>query len=345
MSSKSLLLLAVFVPLGLNSILLSEIPAKPQYGSWGFDLAGADRSVKPGDDFFRFANGKWINATQIPPDKPSYSLRLAMSDLIEKRLHEMMETSAMMTKPESPPSLSTKVGLYYRSFMDEAAVQKVGAQAIAAELGDIKKAKTREDLARLMGRTTVDFEESLFNFVIEVDLKDPNHYAFYLTQAGLGLPDRDYYLKADFATQKAAYEKYVATLLRLVNWPEPDARAKDILNFETSVAEASWTKAQQRDRLAIYNPMSLDELEKHAPGFPWRQFLTEAKMEKLGRVIVAEKSAFPKLSQIYSDAPMETIAAWSAFHLADNAAPYLSKPFTDAYFELQAKTLSGQKEQ
>lgn len=335
---------AVLILLGAFN-LPAETPAKPQYGSWGLDLAGADHSVKPGDDFFRFANGKWIDATQIPPDKPGYSLRLAMTDLIEKRLHDMMERFAKITEPDSPLTLSTKVGLYYRSFMDEAAVEKIGTHAIEPELGDIKNAKTREDLARLMGRTTVDFEGSLFNFGIDVDLKDPNHYAFYLTQGGLGLPDRDYYLKADFSAQKAAYEKYVAMLLRLVNWPEPEARAKDVLNFETKVAEASWPRAQQRDPLAIYNPMSVEELEKHAPGFPWRLFLAEAKMEKLERVIVAEKSAFPKFTQIYSTTPMETIAAWAAFHLADNAAPYLSKPFTDAHFELHAKTLSGQKEQ
>ena len=159
------------------------------------------------------------------------------------------------------------------------------------------------------------------------------------------MPDRDYYLKPDFATQKTAYQTYVATLLKLVNWPEPDARAKDIVDLETKIAEASWTKAQQRDLSAIYNPMSIDELQKFAPGFPWKTFLAAMKMEKVSRVIVAEKSAFPKLAEIFAKAPIDTIRAWHAFHIADNAAPYLSKPFTDAYFILHNKTLSGQKEE
>lgn len=317
-------------------------PAKPQYGAWGFDSAGADPATKPGENFFRYANGTWIDKTQIPPDKPAYSLRLAMTDLTEQRLHEIMEAS----KNEAEPStLEGKVGAFYRSFMDEARVEDLGAKAIASELDDVKKAKSREELAALMGRTSIDFEHSLFTYVIDIDLKDPSKYAFYLTQAGLGLPDRDYYLKPDFAKQKLAYQHYVATLLLLVNWPEPEARARDIIDFETQIAEASWTKAQQRDFVAIYNPMTVEELEKFAPGFAWKGFLTNAKMEKLARVIIAEKSAFPKLADIYAKAPLETIRAWHAFHVVDNAAPYLSKAFTDAYFEMRNKTLSGQKEQ
>jgi len=307
---------------------------KPQYGNWGFDSSGADTSTKPGDDFFRYANGTWIDKTQIPPDKPAYSLRIAMTDRTEQRLHDMME--ALSAKPnDNPVSLEEKVGAFYHSFMDEARVEQLSAKAIEPELNELKNAKTRDDFAALMGRTTTDFESSLFNVVIDVDLKDPKHYAFYFTQAGLGLPDRDYYLKPDFAAQKTAYQNYVGTILRLLNWPEADARAKDVVDFETKIADASWTKAQQRDLIAIYNPMSIQELRKLAPGFPWEKFLAQAKRAKLSRVIVAEKSAFPKIVDAYAKTPIETIRAWQSFHLADNAAPYLSKPFTDAYFELQ----------
>src|SRR5436305_6916716 len=229
--------------------------------------------------------------------------------------------------------------------MDETRVEQLGAKAIDLELNDLKNAKTRDDFAALMGRTTADFEFSLFNPGIDVDLKDPNKYAFYLTQAGIGLPDRDYYLKPDFAAQKTAYQNYVTIILKLLNWPEPDKTAKDIIDFEVKIAEVSWTKTQQRDLNAIYNPMSVQELKKFVPGFAWEKFLAEVKMPKLTTVIVAEKSAFPKIVDVYSKTPTETIRAWQAFHVADNAAPYLSKPFTDAYFELHNKTLSGQKEQ
>src|SRR5436190_4155600 len=326
-------------------------PAKLRYGTWGFDLSGADTSTKPGDNFFRYANGTWIDRTSIPLDKPAYSLRLAMTDLIEQRLKDMLETAGTQAADKSEPdgrnlsTLTEKAGAFYRSFMDETRVEQLGAKAIGPELNDLKNAKTRDDFTALMGRSMVDFEFSLFNPVIDVDLKDPSKYAFYITQAGIGLPDRDYYLKPDFAAQKIAYQNYVATILRLLNWPDADKNAKEIVEFETKIADASWTKAQQRDLSAIYNPMSIEELKKFAPGFAWEKFLAKAKMPNLTHVIVAEKSAFPKIVEAYTKAPIEVIRVWQAFHLADNAAPYLSKEFTDAYFELHAKTLAGQKEQ
>src|SRR6476661_7446181 len=109
--------------------LPAQTPAKPQYGAWGFDLAGADTKTRPGEDFFRYANGIWIDKTQIPPDKPAYSLRLAMTDLTEQRLHEMMESLGAKSN-ENPSTLEEKVGAFYRSFMDEARVEQPGAKAI-----------------------------------------------------------------------------------------------------------------------------------------------------------------------------------------------------------------------
>jgi len=339
---RQFLLLALgFTPLAFSA---DTPPTKLKYGGWGFDVSGMDTKTKAGDDFFRYANGTWIDKTLIPPDKPGYSVRLIMTDLTEQRLKDILEAGGAK-QTDNPATLEEKAGAFYHSFMDEGRVEELGTKAIEPELNDLKNGKTRDDFAALMGRTTTDFEFSLFNPVIDIDLKDPNKYAFYLTQAGIGLPDRDYYLKPDFTAQKTAYQNYVATALKLLNWPEPDKNAKDIVDFETKIAEASWTKAQQRDLNAIYNPMSIEELKKLAPGFAWEKFLSEAKMAKLNRVVVAEKSAFPKIADIYAKAPIDTICAWHAFHLADNAAPYLSKPFTDAYFELHNKTLSGQKEQ
>src|SRR5215831_6000499 len=256
---RSLLCFLLLAPICYSVILVhaeESPPMRLKCGAWGFDLAGRDRATKPGDDFFRYANGTWLDKTQIPPDKPAYSLRLAMTDLTEERLHEMMES--LGAKPnDNPSTLEEKVGAFYRSFMDEARVEQLGAKPIESDLNALKNAKTRDEFTALMGRSTTDFEFSLFNPMIDVDLKDPHRYAFYLTQAGIGLPDRDYYLKSDFAAQKTAYQNYVATVLKLLNWPDPEKNAKDIVDFETKIADASWTKAQQRDFNAIYNPMSV----------------------------------------------------------------------------------------
>jgi len=327
-----------------TAAIAADTVKRPQYGDWGFDLGGIDKLAKPGDDFFRHANGMWLDKMQIPADKPGVSLRLAMTDAVDARLHEMMEAASAKTSHE-PGDLEGKMGAFYRAFMDEANVDALGAKPLAGDLAAIRKAASRDDLAALMGRSVGDFEGTLFNFGIDVDLKDPKHYALYIGQAGLGLPDRDYYLKDDFAAQKKAYQNYAAQLLKLGDWPDAEAAAKHVVDFETEIADASWTKVQQRDPLAVYNPMAVAELQKFAPGFAWDKFLSQAQAGSIKRVIVAEKSAFPKLTAIYAAAPLDTLQAWHAVHLLDNAAPYLAKPFAEAYFELHGKTLQGQKEQ
>jgi putative endopeptidase len=347
MSLSKLELVCVGASLLLGSwgkTLAADTAAKPLYGAWGFDADGADFTTKPGDNFFRYANGTWLDKTSIPPDKPAYSLRLAITDLTEKRLREILEGAGTSQSIE-PETLEGKAGAFYHAFMEESLVNQLGAKPIATQLAKIKAARSRSALAGLMGRTVSDFDASLFGVGIDVDLKDPDHYAFYITQGGLGLPDRDYYLKSEFAAAKKAYQKYAATLFELIAWPQPEKAAREIVEFETKIAQTSWTKTQQRDLEAIYNPMSVAELETLAPGFAWKTFLTNANMPRLSRVIVAEKSAFPGLAKIYAKTPVWTIQAWQAFHVADNAAPYLSKPFTDAYFELHNQTLSGQKQQ
>jgi putative endopeptidase len=335
---------ACAVALAISTFAASAQQAKPQYGEWGYDVAGADKTTKPGDDFFRYANGSWIDKTEIPADKPGYSLRLAMTDLTEQRLHEMMEAAAAKVEHE-PKALDAKVGAFYKSFMDEARIEKLGASAIAAQLDAVRKAKNRDELAALMGRTNADFEGALFNLGTDVDLKDPKKYAVYIFQGGLGLPDRDYYLKPDFAKQKRAYESYAAKLLGLSGWKNPEAAAKAVVAFETKIAEASWTKTEQRDLNKVYNPMTIPELAKFAPGFAWAGYLKESKLGDLQRIIVAENSAFPKLAAIYAQTPVDALKAWQAFHIADNAAYYLSQPFADAYFEMHNKMLSGQQAQ
>ncbi|HEX8899299.1 MAG TPA: M13 family metallopeptidase, partial [Chthoniobacterales bacterium] len=318
--------------------------AKPQYGVWGFDTQGADLKTKPGDDFFRYANGAWLDRVQIPADKPGYSLRLAMSDLTEQRLHDLMEEMARKAEAK-PATIEGKVGAFYKSFMDERAIEKRAASSLKESLAEIQSAKTREALAAMMGRQNEDFHGGIFGVGIDVDIKDPKHYTVYLGQAGLGLPDRDYYLKPDFAAKKDKYKAYAAQLLKLLEWPDPEKRAAEVIDFESKIADASWTKTQQRDPIATYNAMSIAELETLAPKFAWKQFLAEAGLPKVERVVVAEKSAFPKIAEIFDKTPLETLQAWQAFNLADHAAPYLSKAFADALFEMRNKTLSGQAEQ
>ncbi len=317
---------------------------KPQYGAWGFDTAGADLKAKAGEDFFRYANGTWLDRTQIPADKPGYSLRLIMTDTVEARLRDLMEKAAAEAGSQAS-GLSGKIGAFYRAFMNEKRIDALGARPIAPELDAVRAARTRSALAGLMGKAIIDFEPAIFNVSTDIDLKDTKRYAVYISQGGLGLPDRDYYLKPEFAAAKAAYQAYVAKLLKLTAWPDAEARAKDVIDFEAKIAAASWTKTQDRDIAAIYNPMSIAELQALTPGFDWKPYLASSRLSDRVRVIVAERTAFPKIASIFATAPLDAIRAWLAFHIADNAAPYLSKDFVNAHFELHEKALAGQKAQ
>jgi len=318
--------------------------AKPKYGDSGFDKAGASFSSNAGDDFFRYANGTWLDETDIPDDKPGYSLRIIMTDTAEQRILEILK-SAAADDTSNPVTNEQRIGAFYKSFMDEDRIEALGAQPLQPLLDAVKAAKDKSALAALMGHNNSDVNGTIFGYYSDVDLKNPKIYALYIGQAGLGLPDRDYYLKPEFVTQKRQYQTYAATMLRLIGWSEPDARAAEIVAFETRIAASSWTRVQQRDPIATYNPMKVSELAKLAPGFDWRALLKAAGFPKLDRVVIAEKTALPKIAAIFAETPIETLKAWQAFTITDNAAPYLSTAFADAAFDMRARTLSGQKEQ
>jgi putative endopeptidase len=228
--------------------------------------------------------------------------------------------------------------------MDQATVDGLGARPLAADLAAIRAAATPGEIARLMGRAHRGFGGSFFAGDVGVDAKDPAHYGLYLGQAGLGLPDRDYYLKDAFAPQKAAYEVYVAQMLRLGGWADPDAGAKAIVALETEIAQASWSRAERRDRDKTYNPVPAAQLADFAPGFDWKAFLDGAGLGRVDRVIVQEKTAIPQIAAIFARTPIATLQAWAAFNLIDQAAPFLSDPFVQAQFAFRQKTLQGQPE-
>ncbi len=195
-----------------------------------------------------------------------------------------------------------------------------------------------------MGRSKSGFGASFFSLAVNEDQKDPTQNTLYASQSGLGLPDRDYYLRPAFKDKKAQYRDYVARMLDMVRWPDPQPRADEIVALESQIAEASWSRAESRDRDKTYNPMTPLELDAAAPGFPWPRWLAAAQVGQAGRVVVRQKTAFPKLAKIFADAPVETLQAWAAFHLVDQTAPYLSKRFVEARFEFRNLALTGQPE-
>jgi len=317
--------------------------AAPVFPPFGYDLSAFDKSVKPGNDFFQFANGAYLARTQIPADRPIASRRYDMSDRTEAQLMKILR-DASVTAPTEPTDVRGKVGAFYAAYMDQGAIDALGARALAPELDAIRAAPDLAALARLMGSTNASLYASPFGIGVDTDLKDPNAYAFYLGQGGLGLPDRDYYLKGDFAGERGAYRTYIQTLLQLSGWADPAAAAHQIVALETALAEASWTRVQQRDLTTQYNPMTKAELAAYAPQFPWASFLDGAGVSDRERFVVTTNTALPKLASALAAASLDTVKAWMAFRAADTAAPYLSQPYFDAYFRFREQKIAGQAE-
>ena len=316
--------------------------ASPRYGAWGFDLTGMDRSINPGDDFYGWASGAWAKRTEIPSDRTRFGNFDALAILSEARTRAIIEDAAAGRIQDAD---AARIGAAYSAFMDEARIEALGARPIAPELAALRKARTRDDLTALMGTAAFSNYTALLGLGIGDDAKDPTRYAVYAGTGGLGLPDRDYYLKPEFAEKKAAYEAYVAKMLTLAGWPKPAESAKAVVALETRIAEASWTRIERRDRDKTYNPMTLAELQAATPGYNWNRYLEAAGLKGVNRFVVSTNTAFPKMAAIYASTDLDTLKAWQAFHVADGAAPLLSKAFVDANFEFRSKTLSGQPEQ
>jgi putative endopeptidase len=345
MRTKSLLFaLSLFLLVTVAFADDSATAAAKRYGTWGVDLDAMDRSVKPGDDFFKFVNGKWAGSTQIPADKTSYGAFVMLGDLSEARVRGILDKWAA-DKNLKAGTDEAKVAAIYRTFLDEATVEKLDGKPIESHLNAVRKAKTHEDVARLMGSTAGTFGSSFFNAGVSDDAKNPEKYTLYLSQSGLGLPDREFYLRDNFKAQRERYQQYVADMLRLAGWDEPEKNAADIVALETKIAEAHWTRAESRNRDKTYNPMTIAELETNAPGFPWRVAFKEAGIDKVDRTVVRQNTALPKLAKIFADTPVDTLKAWEAFHITDDAAPLLSSRFADAQWEFRSKYLGGAQEQ
>ena len=312
--------------------------ATPHFGTRGYDASGEDHSVSPGTDFFRYANGAWYDRTDIPADRTRFGNFDKLAVLSENRTRLIIEAAAA-GKIADPDA--ARIGAVYGAFMDQARVDALDAKPLAADLAAIRAERTHKAVAAEMGKVADGFQSAVFDVGIQADEKAPTRYAVYLDTAGLGLPDRDYYLEPSFAAKKTAYQAYVAGMLERIGWAHPDQAAKAVVDLETQIAKASWSRAEARDVDKTYNPMTPDQLAAYAPGFDFKAFLAAADLGKVHRVILGANTAFPKVAKIFADTPMDTLKAWQAFHVVDSAAPYLSDRFVQAQFDFRGRTLSG----
>jgi putative endopeptidase len=327
-------------PAGGGAADTGDIPL--HYGSWGFDTAGMDTSVKPGDEWFDFVSGSWAKHTTIRPDRTSEGAFINLRDLSEVRVRKLVEGYRADDRANQD---RMKAAIFYQGYMDEPAIEKLDAAPLRQRLAPMVAATSKEEMARIMGRSVGSFGASFYGAGVGDDAKNPDVYALSLRQGGLGLGDRDFYLDPKYKPQLDRYQIYVAQMLGLAGWANPEAAAAAVVAMETKLAQAHWTRAQNRDRDKTYNAMSLADLEAQAPGFPWAAYWQAADLGDGKRVIVAQNTAFPKIAQVFADTDLDTLKAWEAFRTTDEIAPLLSKRFADANFEFRGHFLNGQPQQ
>ena len=341
---RALTLTAVVAGLTLATASLSQSPH-------GLDLAGIDRSVAPGNDFFHYANGAWLKATEIPPDRSSYGPGEQLTELTAERTAELVRNAAAAAAAGSE---ARKIGDYYASFMDEDGIEKKGLEPLQPALRSIDAVKDRTGLARALGatlRADVDVlnatnlhTDNLLGLWVAQDLDDPERYLPFLLQGGLGMPDRDYYLKDDAKLKdaRAKYLTHVAKMLGMAGDAEAETHAAAILNLETELARLQWTRVDNRDPVKTYNKTAIADLPKLMPGYDWRRYVRGTDIDgKVDSVIVSQPSYFSGLDKLMAATPLPVWKAYFKWHVLAAAAPYLSKSFVDERFAFRGTVLSG----
>ena len=321
----------------------------------GIAVENMDPSVKPGDDFYRYANGDWIKRTQIPPDRSRVGVFDNLRDLSNKRTLGLIEETVKANPPAG--SNTRKVADLYNSFMDEAMIESKGFAPLRPHLDAVAAIRDKHELARALGeslRSDVDalndtnfHTANLFGLWVAPDFNDSNHYAPYLLQGGLQLPDREYYL-ADTNRMRdirTKYQAHISAMLKLAGFTGPDARAQRIFELEHAIAEKHISLAENEDIQKANNPWKQSDFTAKATGLDWAEYFRGAGLSKQASFIVWQPTAFTGESALVASTDLETWKDWLAFHLIEAYAPVLPKAFAEERFAFFGKTLSGTTEQ
>lgn len=319
---------------------MAQVPTKPVRGTYGVATENMDLSVKPGDNFFKYVNGTWLKNTEIPADKDNYGGFSILADLSQERVRDIIEEASATNAPIG--SEEQKIGDLYAAFMDVDAIEAAGLEPVKADIAKIRNAKSHEDVGVLMADPSMGLRTPIAPFVA-VDLKDVKNYIVYLTQAGLGMPNRSYYLDEGEKSDdlRAAYVSFLTTMLKEADVDQADMRAARLMAFETDLARVHWTPTKRRNRSLTYNKRSLIGLKEMAGGFPWDAMLAKAGLGAQTNFVVRETDAIEGTAKIFAKANVETLKDYMTVSYMSANAAYLPKRIDDARFEFYSKKLRG----
>jgi putative endopeptidase len=330
----------------------SQQASAPPYG---IVVADMDRSVKPGDDFYHYANGEWIKRTEIPPGSGYFAdggwLNDKSSDMTRKQTAGLVEEAVKSNAPAD--SDTRKIADFYLSYMDEASIEAKGIVPLQPHLERIAAIRDRRDLARALGeslRVDVDplnegvfHTPNLFGLWVAPGFNDPEHYAAYLLQGGLGMPNREYYLSdsSEMRDIRSKYQRHVATMLKLAGITNSDARAEHIIELEHAIAEKHVPFADEQELSKANNTWKKADFAANAPGLDWAEYFRGAGLSQQASFIVWQPTAFTGESALVASLPLDAWKDWLMFHLIDSYAAVLPKAFADERFAFFGKALSG----
>ena len=332
----------------LASFVFSSVPVGAQARTAGIDIAGMDKSVSPGDDFFAYANGGWAKATEIPADRTAFGAFDVIFDEVSKRTADLIKAAARSSNAEEK-----MVGDYYAAYLNEDAIEKRGLDPIRADLAGVAAIKNTAELSRLLGsqlRADVDplnatnfYTDRLFGVFISADFNDPTKNVPYLLQGGLGMPDRDNYLNTDEHNKdlQAKYRTHIATLLKLANIADADAQARRIYDLEAKIAQAHATREESSDVHKANNPWKLSEFAAKAPGIDWNDYFKAAGLSYEPMIMVWHPNAVTGISALVASEPLDLWKDYLTFRIIDRSAGLLPRAFADENFNFYRKELFG----
>ena len=316
---------------------VAEAP-KAAIGSFGVDLAQMDASVKPGDDFYRYVNGKWLDTFRMPADRARYTTGTMVFDKTEGDVRAIVDELAK-TKG-APGTNAQKIGDLYAAWMDEAAIEARGTEPLKPYLATIDAANDKSGLMKLFG--TLDFTAP-FNVGVEAGTVDPTKYTIWVYQGGLGMPNRDYYLNKGekFDAYRTAYKDYVTTLFTLIGDADPAGSADKVIALEMKIANVAWSPERQRNIKDVNNPMDRAGLKKLAPAIDWDTVLAGVGLGDANDFVVNETTAIRDGGKLVDTVAIADWKKYLAFHFVNGVTNALPKAFDDANFNFYSKTLNG----
>jgi predicted metalloendopeptidase len=310
----------------------------------GVDVGALDAAVRPQDDFFRYSQGKWLKDVDIPNDRSSWGAFNVAADNVEQQIRTLIEQAAQDKKAKAG-SDTQKMGDFYTSYVDQARRNALGLAPLKADLARVAALKDKKSLAALAARFERIGAGSPINMGVRQDARESTRYVVGISQSGLGMPNRDFYLQdeARLADTRAKYLAHVEKMLSLAGHKDAALEAKAIVALETEIAKVQWSAVENRDPVKRYNKMKIAELKALAPNFDWTTYLKDTGVGKAGEVVVSQPSYLQGLDKIIAATPVETWKSYFNFRLISAYASYLSQDFEDEAFAFRGGVLSGTK--